>query len=43
MTARLADGQRALVFVTEPPPVALAPSLTLRLQLPADAFMLLGA
>jgi putative spermidine/putrescine transport system ATP-binding protein len=41
MTARLEDGQRVLVFVTEPSPVPLA-GHTVRLHLPADAFMLLG-
>ncbi|HEU4367072.1 MAG TPA: ABC transporter ATP-binding protein [Methylomirabilota bacterium] len=42
VTARLADGQRVLVFVTEPVPVPLAPGQTLRLHLPADAFMVLA-
>jgi ABC-type Fe3+/spermidine/putrescine transport system ATPase subunit len=39
VTARLADGQRVLVFVTEPAPVPLAAGQTVRLHLPADAFM----
>jgi putative spermidine/putrescine transport system ATP-binding protein len=42
MTARLDDGQRVLVFVTEPSPVPLATGHAVRLHLPADAFMLLG-
>jgi putative spermidine/putrescine transport system ATP-binding protein len=42
VTARLADGQRVLVFVTEPSPVPLAAGHAVRLHLPADAFMLLG-
>jgi putative spermidine/putrescine transport system ATP-binding protein len=42
VTARLADGQRVLVFVTEPTPVPLAAGQTVRLHLPADAFMLLA-
>jgi spermidine/putrescine ABC transporter ATP-binding subunit len=41
VTARLADGQRVLVFVTEPAPVPLAAGQTVHLHLPADAFMLL--
>jgi putative spermidine/putrescine transport system ATP-binding protein len=43
LTARLADGQRVLVSVTEPSPVPLAAGHAVRLQLPADAFMLLGS
>ena len=43
VAARLADGQRVLVFVTEPSPVPLAAGHAVRLQLPADAFMLLGS
>jgi putative spermidine/putrescine transport system ATP-binding protein len=43
MTARLADGQRLLVFVTEPSPVPLAAGHAVRLHLPADAFMLLDS
>jgi spermidine/putrescine ABC transporter ATP-binding subunit len=43
VTARLADGQRVLVFVTEPSPVPLASGHVVRLELPADAFMLLGS
>ena len=42
VTARLDDGQRLLVFVTEPAPVALAVGRVLRLHLPAEAFMVLG-
>ncbi|HEX9820591.1 MAG TPA: ABC transporter ATP-binding protein [Methylomirabilota bacterium] len=42
VTARLDDGQRVLVFVTEPAPVPLAPGQTVRLHLPADAFMVLA-
>jgi len=42
VTARLGDGQRVLVFVTEPAPVPLAPGQTVHLHLPADAFMLLA-
>jgi spermidine/putrescine ABC transporter ATP-binding subunit len=43
LTVEIAGGQRLLVFVAEPAPAALAPGQTLRLQLPADAFMRLGA
>jgi len=43
VTARLADGQRVLMFVTEPSPASLAIGQTVRLHLPADAFMLLGS
>ena len=43
VTARLADGQRVLMFVTEPSPAPLAIEQTARLHLPADAFMLLGS
>jgi spermidine/putrescine ABC transporter ATP-binding subunit len=42
VTARLGDGQRVLVFVTEPAPVPLAPGQAVRLHLPADAFMVLA-
>jgi spermidine/putrescine ABC transporter ATP-binding subunit len=42
MTARLEDGQRVLVFVTEPAPVPLAVGHAVRLHLPADAFMVLA-
>jgi spermidine/putrescine ABC transporter ATP-binding subunit len=42
LTARLDDGQRVLVFVTEPAPVPLAVGQAVRLHLPADAFMVLG-
>jgi spermidine/putrescine ABC transporter ATP-binding subunit len=42
VTARLADGQRVLVVVSEPAPVPLAPGQTVRLHLPADAFMVLA-
>jgi spermidine/putrescine ABC transporter ATP-binding subunit len=41
LTARLADGQRLLVFVTEPAAVPLAVGQPVRLHLPADAFMTL--
>jgi putative spermidine/putrescine transport system ATP-binding protein len=41
LTARLDDGQRVLVFVTEPSPVPLAVGRAIRLHLPPDAFMLL--
>jgi ABC-type Fe3+/spermidine/putrescine transport system ATPase subunit len=41
LTARLGDGQRVLVFVTEPAPVRLAPGEAVRLHLPPDAFMVL--
>jgi spermidine/putrescine ABC transporter ATP-binding subunit len=42
VTARLADGQRVLVFVTEPAPLPLAAGQVVRLHLPADAFMVLA-
>ena len=42
VTARLADGQRVLVFVTEPAPMPLAPGHLVHLQLPPDAFMVLA-
>ena len=42
VTARLADGQRLLVFVTEPSPVPLGAGQTVRLHLPPEAFMLLA-
>ena len=42
VTARLGDGQRVLVFVTEPAPGSLAPGQTVHLHFPADAFMLLA-
>jgi spermidine/putrescine transport system ATP-binding protein len=42
VAARLGDGQRVLVFVTEPAPVPLAAGQTVRLHLPADAFMVLA-
>jgi spermidine/putrescine ABC transporter ATP-binding subunit len=42
VTARLGDGQRVLVFVTEPAPMPLALGQTVRLHLPADAFMVLA-
>jgi spermidine/putrescine ABC transporter ATP-binding subunit len=42
VTARLADGQRVLVFVTEPAPVPLAAGQTVHLHVPAEAFMLLA-
>jgi ABC-type Fe3+/spermidine/putrescine transport system ATPase subunit len=40
LTARLTDGQRVLVVVTEPSPVPLAAGRAVRLHLPADGFML---
>jgi spermidine/putrescine ABC transporter ATP-binding subunit len=42
LSARLADGQRVLVFVTEPAPAPLASGQSVRLHLPADAFMVLA-
>ena len=42
LTAKLADGQRVRVFVTEPAPIPLAPGQRVRLHLPADAFMVIG-
>jgi spermidine/putrescine ABC transporter ATP-binding subunit len=42
VTARLADGQAVLVFVTEPALVPLASGHTVRLHLPPDAFMVLA-
>jgi spermidine/putrescine transport system ATP-binding protein len=42
VTARLGDGQRVLVFVTEPAPIPLAPGQLVHLQLPPDAFMVLA-
>jgi len=39
LTARLADGQRVLVFVAEPAPFPLAVGQPIHLHLPADAFM----
>ena len=41
VSARLRDGQRLRVFVTEPSPVPLAQGQTVHLRLPADAFMVL--
>jgi spermidine/putrescine ABC transporter ATP-binding subunit len=43
LTARIDDGQKVLVFVTEPAPVSIAVGQTVRLELPAGAFMILGA
>jgi spermidine/putrescine ABC transporter ATP-binding subunit len=43
VTAEIPSGQRLLVFVAEPAPVALVPGQPLRLHLPADAFMRLHA
>jgi ABC-type Fe3+/spermidine/putrescine transport system ATPase subunit len=43
VTAEIPGGQRLLVFVAEPAPVALVPGQPLRLHLPADAFMRLHA
>ena len=42
VTARLADGQPILVFVTEPAPEPLAVGTGVRLHLPSAAFMRLG-
>ena len=42
LTARLGDGQRVLVVVAEPAPAPLALGQTVRLHLPADAFMVLA-
>ena len=42
VTARLGDGQRVLVFVTEPAPMPLAPGQLVHLELPPDAFMVLA-
>jgi len=42
VTARLGDGQRVLVFVTEPAPMRLAPGQVVHLLLPPDAFMVLA-
>ena len=42
LTARLADGQRVLVFVVEPAPARLAAGQGVRLHLPADAFMVIA-
>ena len=42
VSARLGDGQRVLVFVTEPAPIPLAPGELVHLMFPADAFMVLA-
>jgi spermidine/putrescine ABC transporter ATP-binding subunit len=42
LTAKLPDGQRVRVFVTEPAPMPLAPGQRVRLHLPADAFIVIG-
>jgi spermidine/putrescine transport system ATP-binding protein len=42
VTARLADGQRVRVFVSEPAPVPLAAGQTVHLHLPAEAFMVVA-
>jgi spermidine/putrescine ABC transporter ATP-binding subunit len=42
VTARLADGQRVRVFVSEPAPMPLASGQIIHLRLPADAFMVLA-
>jgi spermidine/putrescine ABC transporter ATP-binding subunit len=39
LTVEIGGGQRLLVFVAEPAPAALAPGQTVRLHLPADAFI----
>ncbi|HSE05247.1 MAG TPA: ABC transporter ATP-binding protein [Methylomirabilota bacterium] len=41
VTARLGDGQRVRVFVSEPAPAPLATGQTVQLHLPPDAFMVL--
>jgi spermidine/putrescine ABC transporter ATP-binding subunit len=43
LTVEIGGGQRLVVFVPEPAPIALAPGQTLRLLLPPDAFMRLGS
>jgi ABC-type Fe3+/spermidine/putrescine transport system ATPase subunit len=42
VTAVLGDGQRVLVFVTEPAPMTLSPGVPVWLHLRADAFMTLA-
>ena len=42
VSARLADGQRVRVFVSEPAPMPLASGQIIHLRLPADAFMVLS-
>ncbi|HEV8228250.1 MAG TPA: ABC transporter ATP-binding protein [Methylomirabilota bacterium] len=42
VSARLADGQRVRVFVSEPAPMLLASGQVIHLRLPADAFMVLS-
>jgi spermidine/putrescine ABC transporter ATP-binding subunit len=42
VSARLGDGQRVLVFVTEPAPIPLAPGQIVHLRLPANAFTVLA-
>jgi spermidine/putrescine ABC transporter ATP-binding subunit len=42
LTTRLDDGQRVLVFVTEPAPTPLEVGQTVHLHLPPEAFMRLG-
>jgi spermidine/putrescine ABC transporter ATP-binding subunit len=42
VTARLGDGQRVLVCVTEPAPTPLVVGQAVRLHLPADAFIVLA-
>ncbi|MGH7368199.1 MAG: TOBE domain-containing protein, partial [Candidatus Rokuibacteriota bacterium] len=42
VTARLGDGQRVLVFVSEPTPGPLATGQSVHLHLPPDAFMVLA-
>jgi ABC-type Fe3+/spermidine/putrescine transport system ATPase subunit len=42
VTARLGDGQRVRVFVSEPAPAPLATGQTVHLHLPPDAFMVLA-
>ncbi len=42
VSARLADGQRVRVFVSEPAPMPLASGQIIHLCLPADAFMVLA-
>ena len=42
VSARLSDGQRILLFVSEPAPMPLAPGQIVHLELPPDAFMVLA-
>jgi spermidine/putrescine ABC transporter ATP-binding subunit len=42
VSARLGDGQRILLFVTEPAPMSLTPGQIVHVHLPPDAFMVLA-